>query len=80
MPTKTASPMTPPTTAPAIVAVEVFLLDVVAAAVASLSVAVLDNEDAIAADETLLDSDDVVGAIQPREEGADSAKPSMGCA
>ena len=81
MPTITASPITPPTAAPAIVPLEVFF-ELVAAVVASLSVAVLDNGDVfsideiIAADEMLLED---IAALQPRG-GTLSAKPSMGCA
>jgi hypothetical protein len=81
MPTITASPITPPTAAPAIVPLEVFF-ELVAAVVASLSVAVLDNGDVfsideiIAADEMLLED---IAALQPRG-GTLSAKPSIGCA
>ena len=84
MPTMTASPITPPTAAPAIVPLEVFF-ELVAAVVASLGVAVLDNGDVfsideiIAADEILLDVDEDIAALQPRG-GTLSAKPSMGCA
>jgi hypothetical protein len=78
MPTMTASPITPPTAAPAIVPLEVFF-ELVAALVVSLSVAVLDNEEIIAADELLLDNDVDIAALQPRG-GMLSAKPSMGCA
>lgn len=80
----TASPITPPTAAPAIVPLGV-LLELVAAAVASPSVAVLDNEDAtsadeiVSADEMLLDLGVDTTALQPRG-GTLSAKPSMGCA
>lgn len=84
MPTITASPITPPTAAPAIVPLEVFF-ELVAAVVASLSVAVLDNGDVfsideiIAADVILLDVDKDIAALQPRG-GMLSAKPSIGCA
>ena len=80
----TASPITPPTAAPAIVPLGV-LFDLVAAAVASPSVAVLDNEDAtsvdevVSADEIWLDLGVDTTALQPRG-GTLSAKPSMGCA
>jgi hypothetical protein len=77
-PTITASPITPPTAAPAIVPLEIFF-GLVAAAVVSLSVAVLDNEDAISADEKLLDMDVDIAALQPTG-GTLSAKPSIGCA
>lgn len=72
------SPITPPTAAPAIVPLEV-LFELVAAAVASLSVVVLENEDAVSAEEILLDLDVDITALQPRE-GILSAKPSIGCA
>jgi hypothetical protein len=77
-PTITASPMTPPTAAPAIVPLEIFF-GLVAAAVVSLSVAVRDDEDVISADEKLLDIDVDIAALQPTG-GTLSAKPSMGCA